>query len=95
MKAIFAIVVLFASSLVYGQETKAVSPDGKLEISLTITSEGVAQYRVAFNAQEVIKPSRLGLELQNQPPLGTAMKVVAARRGDVDETYRMPHGKAN
>ncbi|RPJ62838.1 MAG: hypothetical protein EHM23_02485 [Acidobacteria bacterium] len=57
--------------------------------------KGVLQYRVAFNGQEVIKASRLGLELQNQQPLGSGMKIASSRPGGADKSYRMPHGKAN
>ena len=95
MKASLILVSLSLVSWVHGQETTAVSPDGKLSIQLAISAEGTLQYRVLFNGQEVIKASRLGLELQNQQPLGSAMKIVSTRPGGADEGYRMPHGKAN
>ena len=74
---------------------KAASPDGQIVFTLLQTKEGALAYEVSYKGQPVIASSRLGLDPQDQPPLGANLAVVSAASGSVDETYTMKHGKAN
>jgi alpha-glucosidase len=56
---------------------------------------GQITYRVSYNGHPVLLSSRLGLELQGQPALGTAVRIVSADRTEQDETYRLVVGKNN
>jgi len=69
------------------------SPDGAIEMTIS-TDRGLA-YTVNFHGKPVILRSMLGLEMAGQPVLGSAVRVVSAQPGSVDETYTMVTGKAN
>lgn len=71
------------------------SPNGQVSMRFEPSKQGQWQYQVSFKGQPVITPSRLGLAIQGQPPLGANLAVLAAKPGSLDETYTMPHGKAN
>jgi alpha-glucosidase len=96
-----ALIAILCTPAVLAQGTRAVSPDGAVEISLAIqgasetAASGPVVYQVSYRGRQVLMPSRLGLELQNQAPLGERMRIVSSKTGGADETYRMPHGKSN
>jgi alpha-glucosidase len=56
---------------------------------------GQLTYRVAYNGKPVLLSSRLGLDLQGQPLLGSAVRIASASRTQADETYRLVWGKNN
>ncbi len=70
------------------------SPNGDIELSLSAEG-GVLSYTVTFHGRPVILKSALGLEIEDQPALGTGVRIAGARRGAIDETYNMLHGKSN
>ncbi|MBI1787558.1 MAG: hypothetical protein HYR60_08410 [Acidobacteria bacterium] len=43
----------------------------------------------------MLTASQLGLEIQNQAPLGPGMGLAGITPGTADETYTVPHGKTN
>ncbi|HSW51115.1 MAG TPA: glycoside hydrolase family 97 N-terminal domain-containing protein, partial [Bryobacteraceae bacterium] len=56
---------------------------------------GQLTYRVAYGGKPVLLSSRLGLDLQGQPLLGSAVRIASAVRTQADETYRLVWGKNN
>jgi len=70
------------------------SPDGAIELSFT-ADNGQLAYSVAFHGKPAITRSTLALDIQDQPLLGSSMRIVDAAPGAIDETYTMPHGKSN
>ena len=63
---------------------------------MTISADGgPLTYAVSFHGKAVLSKSALGLDIQDQPNLGPNVRIVRAQPGSVDETYSMPHGKAN
>lgn len=40
------------------------SPDGNLSMNFSITAEGTPEYKLSYKGKEVIRPSKLGLELK-------------------------------
>ncbi len=70
------------------------SPDGAVEISFS-TDNGQLAYTVAFHGRPLLTRSTMALEIQDQPLLGAAMRIVDTKAGSLDETYTMPHGKSN
>jgi len=70
------------------------SPDGSIEMAFT-TDNGQLAYSVSFHGRPMLTRSTMALEVQDQPVLGTAMRIVDTKPGAVDETYTMPHGKSN
>jgi alpha-glucosidase len=76
-----------------GQTPRVVSPDG--QVALELTESGDLSYTVSFKGKPVLARAALGLELQGQAPLGPGMKLAGISNSSLDESYRMPHGKAN
>ena len=63
---------------------------------MSISAEnGQLAWSVSYRGKPVIARSVLGLEIQDQAVLGPAVRITGSRPGSVDETYSMPHGKAN
>src|SRR5215813_8858359 len=70
------------------------SPDGAIVLSFSADG-GALAYSVTFHGRPVLTRSTMALEIQDQAPLGPAVKIAAKRTGLVVDTYSMPHGKAN
>lgn len=70
------------------------SPDGAIGLAFTADG-GPLGYTVTFHGHPLLTRSGLALEVQDQPALGPGVRIAAARPGKIDETYNMPHGKAN
>ncbi|KAA8476110.1 alpha-glucosidase [Arcticibacter tournemirensis] len=67
MKRIILFLFLNAAALaVLAQELK--SPNGNLSMRFTIQDGGIPTYSLTFKGKEVIKPSKLGLELKAEGP---------------------------
>jgi alpha-glucosidase len=88
------LVILLCLPLLAVGQNSVKSPDGAIE--LTFSADGGAlAYTVAFHGRPVLTKSTLALEIQDQTVLGPHVKITGAHAGAVDETYNMPHGKAN
>ena len=79
----------------------ASSPDGLIQVTFSTISAGAPQagggqlvYAVTYRGKPVIDRSALGLDIQNQPVLGTSVRIEAGRPSKLDETYTVPAGKA-
>jgi len=83
-----------------GKATVA-SPDGNIRALFMLTpganglGGGQLGYEITYKGKPVIERSRIGFELQNQPPIGDNLLVVAATNTHIDETYAIPAGKSN
>ena len=75
------------------------SPNGELEISIaTLNAASVAEsgqlaYRVSLNGKPVLEWSKLGLDIQGMPVLGTEVRILRSDTSTHDETWTAPHGK--
>lgn len=45
------------------------SPNGQLQLNFSVNSQGEPVYELFYKGKAVIKPSKLGLELKNDPGL--------------------------
>lgn len=72
MKSVFFI-LLFSAFLLFANEFK--SPNGKISLQISTNGKGEFFYTLIFENKIVIKPSRLGLELVNQPNLMNGFEV--------------------
>ncbi len=70
------------------------SPDGNLEMTITADG-GKLAYAVNYRGKPLILPSGMALDVQDQQNLGPNVRIAGTRPGSVNETYNMPHGKAN
>jgi alpha-glucosidase len=89
MRALLLLVPMLALA-----QNSVKSPDGAIEISFTAEG-GPLAYTVNFHGRPLLLKSTMVLEVQDQAPLGPAVRIAAAHTGKVDETYPMPHGKSN
>jgi alpha-glucosidase len=71
------------------------SPNSQILMSLAETGQGSPglAYSVEFCGKPLLADSKLGLELEGQPPLGPAMKLAGTQSDSRDETYSIPVGK--
>ena len=77
--------------LMSAQELK--SPNGALQLKVTLTSEGMVQYTLNLDNKEVIKPSTLGLQLKNAPSMLKGFQIEESHIKEVDEHWNPVWGK--
>jgi alpha-glucosidase len=76
------------------------SPDGQIEFHVLLMAppekdaETRLAYRVSLHGRLLMDTSFLGLQIQNQPLLGTNLKLISSKADSVDETYEIPVGKS-
>ena len=68
------------------------SPNDILQVSFTIEN-GAPYYRVMRFGNDVIRPSRLGFILKNEPPLVYQFTLSASEKCSVDESWIQPWGE--
>ncbi|MGN6642823.1 MAG: glycoside hydrolase family 97 protein, partial [Verrucomicrobiota bacterium] len=67
------------------------SPDGK--ISLSIQNTDVLKFTLTVDGQQVLGPSRLGLQLRGGTAFGRNVTVLYSRSSSTDTTWENPWGK--
>lgn len=75
MKKLFLLLCISViTNYMVAQELK--SPDGNLSMNFSVQEGGIPTYKLTYKGKDVIKPSRLGLELKDENPaaeFGTEM----------------------
>jgi alpha-glucosidase len=75
------------------QDATLSSPDGKLQVTITVADSGAIYYSLQHNGKPVMKPSRLGLVREDEN-FAVNMKLVdVAKTEPVKDNYTMLHGK--
>ena len=99
--------LIFVSSFLLAQSSPTVltSPNGLLQITFSVLNDGQKNdgpqkgqlvYDVAFRGKPVLIHSALGLDIQDQRPLGTNVEIASSTQvSKIDETYTVPVGKSN
>ena len=90
-KALFAAACLLASF--WGHAQEIASPSGTVNVNFELDSGGVPTYTVDYKDRPVIKPSRLGLELNGRPNLMDGFEVVKTSTSTFDETWQPVWGE--
>ncbi len=95
MKKIFLIVTLFLVGWVAAQKLQ--SPDGKFVMNFSVQNGGFPTYQLTYKGKEVIKPSKLGLELKADKPedqsLYSNFVLVDSKTTSFDETWQPVWGE--
>ncbi len=90
-------VVLLAPSLTLAASADIVarvaSPDGRLEVTISLNGEGRAAYAVTLRGKPVIEESRLGFLLTDAPKLERNFQLESTATRSVDETWQQPWGE--
>ncbi|MBS7252951.1 glycoside hydrolase family 97 protein [Flavobacterium branchiicola] len=91
----FASLVLFAiSSIANAQQLK--SPEGKFVMEFSLQSDGTPTYNLKYKNKEVVKTSKLGLELKDdKKSLLNDFTVVDTKTSTFDETWKPVWGEVD
>ena len=84
---------LLSASASLGATEVLTSPDGRLQLSFDLTTDGTPTYKMDYNNKPVIATSRLGLELKNQKSLLVGFKMERVSRSSFDETWQPVWGE--
>jgi len=69
------------------------SPNGKLSLSFRLTPDGQPAYALSLGAKTVLRESRLGIELANDPGLTRGFVLDSVEENAVDETWEPVWGE--
>ena len=83
---------LFSITTLKAQES-ITSPNGELKLNFFLSKEGEPEYELFYKDKEVIKPSKLGLELKNDPGLMNGFTLANAQESTFDETWEPVWGE--
>ena len=72
--------------------TDLTSPDGEINVSFSLSQDGIPHYQVSAYGQDVINESALGLEAE-QADLSQGFAITKVRRGSRDEQWELPWGE--
>lgn len=86
------LLALFASSTLMAEE-KITSPNGQIELTFSVSAQGEPVYELFYKDKVVIKPSKLGLELKNDPGLMTGFSIADVKTSTFDETWEPVWGE--
>lgn len=96
MKAICTKLACFLLVLFVGGMAKAesiTSPNGQLQLNFSVNAQGEPVYELSYKGKTVIKPSKLGLELKNDPGLMNGFTLADAKTSTFDETWEPVWGE--
>jgi hypothetical protein len=94
-KLFFASFILFAfSTLAQAQQLK--SPEGKFVMEFSLQNDGAPTYNLKYKNKEVIKTSKLGLELKNdKKSLLNDFTITDTKTATFDETWKPVWGEVD
>lgn len=85
------LLVLFMSSAAMAESIT--SPNGQLQLNFSVNSQGEPVYELFYKGKAVIKPSKLGLELKNDPGLMNGFTLADTQTSTLDETWEPVWGE--
>lgn len=69
------------------------SPNGQLQLNFSVNSQGEPVYELFYKGKAVIKPSKLGLELKNDPGLMNGFTLADTQTSTFNETWEPVWGE--
>lgn len=96
MKSIKVIYVLFSLLLSWSSCVMAesiTSPNGQIKLNFSLTGQGEPFYELYYKGKAVIKPSKLGLELKDDPGLMNGFTLVDTQTSTFDEMWKPVWGE--
>lgn len=96
MKTIFTKLACFLLALFMSGAAMAesiTSPDGQLRLNFSVNLQGEPVYELSYKGKAVIKPSKLGLELKNDPGLMNGFTLAGTETSTFDETWEPVWGE--
>jgi hypothetical protein len=94
MKLTWLLFLGFAAAFMSCTKTEytLVSPSGKIKLNFVLLDGGKPTYEIDFNQKTIIKPSTLGFEFKDMPPLSENIKVDSFKTQPYSEKWEMPWG---
>ena len=86
------LLALFASSALMAEE-KITSPNGQIKLMFSVSAQGEPVYELSYKDKVVIKPSKLGLELKDDPGLMSGFAIADVKTSTFDETWEPVWGE--
>ena len=83
----------FVTTSLVGQTIS--SPDKDIELTFALTDEGEPTYRLTYKGLDVIKTSKLGLDLKDAPNLMDGFSVTNTETSTFDETWEPVWGEVS
>ena len=96
MKTIFTKLACFLLALFMigaAMAESITSPDGQLRLNFSVNPQGEPVYELSYKGKAVIKPSKLGLELKNDPGLMNGFTLAGTETSTFDETWEPVWGE--
>lgn len=93
------LLVLLVSGVAKGEEIKLStaenigSPNGQLQLNFAVNLKGEPLYELFYKGKRVIKPSKLGLELKDDPGLMNDFTMTDVKTSSFDETWEPVWGE--
>ncbi|MBD9092830.1 MAG: glycoside hydrolase family 97 protein [Bacteroides oleiciplenus] len=69
------------------------SPNGQLQLNFSVNAQGEPIYELSYKGKAVIKPSKLGLELKDDPGLMNGFTLADTQTSTFDETWEPVWGE--
>ena len=93
MKKMIATVCVFLSIATAAKGETVTSPDGNLSVTFSLTAQGVPTYQLDYKGIAVVKPSTLGIELNEENSLMDHFRVNKTSTSTFDETWKPVWGE--
>jgi glucan 1,4-alpha-glucosidase len=90
MKKLIFLIFLFVSS---ASAQYLQSPNGNLSFNFKLSDKGEPTYSFTYKRFDVIKPSKLGFEIKDQPQLMGGFTIVDSKTSEVNETWNPVWGE--
>jgi len=90
IKVVLFLIFAFAASI---SAQILQSPNANLSLSFKLTNTGEAEYRLSYKNKTVIKESKLGFEIQNQPALLRGFTIIDTKTAEANETWNPVWGE--
>jgi glucan 1,4-alpha-glucosidase len=91
MRSVILLICFFLYQVVSAQQLQ--SPDKHLSLTFSLQQGGVPVYTLTYKGKEVIRPSKLGLELKNDTALTKGFRIQDTKTSSFDETWQPVWGE--
>lgn len=89
----FFFLLLFLGVTAGMRAEQLVSPNGQLRLNFSVNAQGESVYELYYKDKVVIKPSKLGLELKDDPGLMNGFTLAGVQTSTFDETWQPVWGE--
>ncbi|MCB7482031.1 glycoside hydrolase family 97 protein [Christiangramia sediminis] len=94
MKKIICLSLFLVAAINFSVAQSLQSPNGELQMNFSLEEEGTPVYKLSFKGNEVIKTSKLGLELKEEEDLLSNFSVEGTEESSFDNTWTPVWGES-